>query len=174
LPHCPAHVVGDRRRDLQSDIAHEGELLEKVHGRAKTVDHFEEMGAKVRRVEEVVRLIEGVFGNNVNGDAAEGVVQVDWLISGDAGTGEGDDLVGLVVDDVFKFEHHFAREHGVQAGALALVDLVGNCRVGRVRDTQRAVVDRALGVFGADMVDGLEVLLVAEVNLIGLNADNWA
>lgn len=24
------------------------------------------------------------------------------------------------------------------------------------------------------MVDGLEVLLVAEVNLIGLNADNWA
>ena len=174
MPHCPAHVVGGRRRDLQCDIAHEGELLEKVHGRAKTANHSEEMGAQVRRVEEIVRLIEGVFGNNVNGDAAEGVVQVDWLLSGDAGTGEGDDLVGLAVDDVFKFEHHFAREHGVQAGALALVDLVGGRRVSRVRDTQRAVVDGALGVFGADMVDGLEVLLVAEVNLIGLNADNWA
>ena len=101
-------------------------------------------------------------------------MQVDGLLSSDTGTGEGDDLVGLVVDDVFKLKHHFAREHGIQTGALAFVDLVGGRRVGRVWDTQRAVVDGALGVFGADMVDSLEVLLVAEVNLIGLNADNRA
>lgn len=81
----------------------------------------EEIVSKVWSLQQAVAFTKREFGNYINGDGAQGVVQIHRLALGDCVFNSVTKLLRFVLDNVLELDDILAREEGVEAGATNTV-----------------------------------------------------
>lgn len=119
-------------------------------------------------------MVERIVRNDIDGDGAEPVVEVDATGRFEGGAHAAHELGCLLLDDLLEVKDLLAREEGVQSGALDAVHVRARRGEGRLFGAEGAVEGRVLAVSRADVVDLVAVLRVAEVDFIRGDADDRA
>ncbi len=161
-------------RSLLRQRPYRRELLEEPHGRSKSLNHLKEFLPQVWCFENIKRLAKRIVGNNIDRDCPKSMMHINRLPLLLCFSCPTNQLIHLVLDNLFEVEHPLAREQGIQRCAANRMDLVGRGSEGGVRKAEVVVKFGAFRVLRSYVIDFVIVLWIAEMDFVGRDSDDWA